>query len=151
MLRCPRAPTKVPSEPSPANLVERREQARTIIRLIADLDDDRTRLSSTEEVAGSRFYCAPELRDGRLKAGIPSEAADVYSLGKVLYWMLSVGRTFDREEHRQECYQLGQHDPGNPAYELANHLLDTTIVQDWRNRTLGAQQLLANVDHYRSA
>ena len=109
-------------------------------------DDDGKRLTLTEEVAGSRFYCAPELRDGRLKSGIPVEAADVYSLGKVLYWMLSGGTIFDREEHRQEEYKLGKHDPGNPAYELVNQLLDSTIVQDWTKRVLGAEQLLARVE-----
>ncbi len=109
-------------------------------------DDDGTRLTLTEEVADSRFYCAPELRDGRLKSGIPVGAADVYSLGKVLFWMLSGGTIFDREEHRQEEYKLGKHDPGNPAYELVNQLLDSMIVQDWTKRMPGAEQLLARVD-----
>lgn len=109
-------------------------------------DDDGTRLTITEEVAGSRFYCAPELRNGRLDIGIPPGAADVYSLGKVLYWMLSGGQIFDREVHRLEKYQLGRHDPGNPAYELVNELLDSAIVEDWTKRTLGAPQLLERVE-----
>jgi serine/threonine protein kinase len=61
--------------------------------------DDGGQLTNTEEAVGSRFYCAPELRDGRLRPGVPEKAADVYSLGKVLYWMLT-GEIFDREDHR---------------------------------------------------
>jgi len=108
--------------------------------------DDDGNLTRTDEVAGSRFYCAPELRDGRLEAGVPPTAADVYSLGKVLYWMLSGGTTFDREQHREERYRLGQHAPGNPAYELVNELLDSAIVQDWRGRTIDAAQFLQKVE-----
>jgi len=113
---------------------------------ICFIDDDGTRITMTEEVAGSRFYCAPELREGRLEDGVRSAAADVYSLGKVLYWMLSGGVSFDREEHRNERYALGRHDPGNPAFELVNELLDSMIVQDWRNRTVDGRILLPRVD-----
>jgi serine/threonine protein kinase len=42
------------------------------------------RLTETLEVAGSRWYCAPELRNGRLETGISQTPADVYSLGKLL-------------------------------------------------------------------
>jgi hypothetical protein len=100
----------------------------------------------TDEVAGSRFYCAPELRDGRLEDGVPQTVADVYSLGKVLYWMLSGGNIFDREEHREDKYRIGQRDPLNPAYELVNQLLDAAIVQDWSNRIGTASELLAKVE-----
>jgi serine/threonine protein kinase len=114
---------------------------------ICFIDDEGTRITMTDEVAGSRFYCAPELRDGRLEDGVPATAADVYSLGKVLYWMLSRGQKFDREEHRTERYRLGKHDRGDPAWELVNELLDSMIVQDWRNRTLDGKVLLEQVDH----
>jgi len=113
---------------------------------ICFIDDEGTRITMTEEVVGSQFYCAPELRDGRLEGGVLATAADVYSLGKVLYWMLSGGRSFDREEHRSERYRLGKHDPGDPAWELANELLDSTIVQDWTKRTIDAGQLSQKVD-----
>jgi len=86
---------------------------------------------------GARFYCAPELRDGRLQPGIPPQAADVYSLGKLLYWMLSYGRIFDREDHRKDEYLLGKHDPGAPEYPLVNQLLDLTIVADPFRRNFG--------------
>jgi serine/threonine protein kinase len=108
--------------------------------------DDGTRLTLTEEVAGSRWYCAPELRDGRLQQGISQNAADVYSLGKLLYWMLSEGRMFDREQHRKQEYLLGQYDLGASEYQLVNQLLDAAIVEDPEQRILGAPQLLGRVD-----
>ena len=113
---------------------------------ICFIDDEGTRVTMTEEVAGSRFYCAPELRDGRLEDGAPVTAADVYSLGKVLYWMLSGGIIFDREEHRTDKYRLGKHDPGDPAWELVKELLDSTIVQDWTKRTIDGALLSQKVD-----
>jgi serine/threonine protein kinase len=107
--------------------------------------DDGGQLTNTEEVVGSRFYCAPELRDGRLSPGVPEKAADVYSLGKVLYWMLT-GRVFDREDHRLERYRLEGEDPGGAEYELVNQLLDRTIVHDPMRRYLGVELLVAAVE-----
>lgn len=113
---------------------------------ICFIDDDGTRITMTEEVAGSRWYCAPELRDARLEEDASVAAADVYSLGKVLYWMLSGGRIFDREQHRDDRYRLGQHDPGAPEYGLVNQLLDAAIVENPYLRIQGPQQLLWRVE-----
>lgn len=77
--------------------------------------EDNGELTMTEEVMGSRFYCAPELRDGRTRTDIPQELADIYSLGKVLYWIFSK-RVFDREDTYQNT-KLG--------FELANS--DTVV------------------------
>jgi serine/threonine protein kinase len=113
---------------------------------ICFVDDDGTRLTLTDEGAGSRFYCAPELRDGRLEEGVAATAADVYSLGKVLYWMLSGGQRFDREQHREEKYRIDAPDPLNPAYELVNQLFDAAIVHNWSKRIRDATKFLAMVD-----
>jgi serine/threonine protein kinase len=56
------------------------------------------RLTLTVEAVGSFHYMAPELADGR--ADEPTWQCDIYSLGKVLYFMLSGGRVFDREIYR---------------------------------------------------
>lgn len=56
--------------------------------------DEEERLTETMEQVGSRFYMAPELESGR--AGSVTAKADVYSLGKILYYLLS-GRHLPRE------------------------------------------------------
>jgi serine/threonine protein kinase len=107
--------------------------------------DEEGQLTNTEEVVGSRFYCAPELRDGRPPRGVPEKVADVYSLGKVLYWMLT-GKIFDREDHRLEQYKLENDDPAGPEYEPVNQLLDQAIVADSSRRYRDAESLTAAVD-----
>lgn len=111
-----------------------------------DADDSGQRLTATMEVAGSRWYCAPELRDGRLQTDTSQTPADVYSLGKVLYWILSGKKMFDREDFRQPKYRLGQDDPTDPAYEVVNQLLDKTIVYNRSARIETARVLLSEVD-----
>ncbi len=77
---------------------------------------------------------APELEDGRLEAVSP--AADCYSLGKLLYWMVSGGRTFSREKHREPEWDLRGRDDDTIAgwrnifLEHVNEILDFTIVSD---------------------
>jgi serine/threonine protein kinase len=56
---------------------------------------DHTRLTEIGEVAAPRSFLAPELEDGGQLDVTP--AADVYSLGKVLYYMISGGVTLPRE------------------------------------------------------
>jgi serine/threonine protein kinase len=60
--------------------------------------DDRITLA--DEAMGSLNYIAPEMESSR-RLGPPCSETDGYSLGKVLYWMLSGGRIFAREAHRQ--------------------------------------------------
>lgn len=67
-----------------------------------DADDRGQRLTATMEVAGSLWYCAPELRNARVESGTSQYPADVYSLGKLLYWMVSGKKIFDREEFRSQ-------------------------------------------------
>ena len=43
-------------------------------------------------------FIAPEFEAGG--SGEVSEAADIYSLAKMFYWMASGGREFSREDHR---------------------------------------------------
>jgi hypothetical protein len=56
-------------------------------------------LTETQEVATARWFGAPELRNGHLDN--PTAAADIYSLGKLLYWLFT-GRVYDRDEQEYE-------------------------------------------------
>jgi hypothetical protein len=47
------------------------------------------------EVVGPRFFIAPELEEGR--GGDPTPAADIYSLGMVIFYMLTGGKRVVRE------------------------------------------------------
>ena len=50
----------------------------------------------TDEALGSRAFAAPELDAGAL--GAPGRKSDIYSLGKLLYWMVTRGGFFARED-----------------------------------------------------
>lgn len=65
---------------------------------------DDTRFTPTSEAVGPRYYMAPELEDGKNLDVDPS--ADIYSLGKLLYYMLSLGKIFSREKYSQTKYSL---------------------------------------------
>ena len=96
------------------------------------LIDEGERVTLTEEAVGARYYMAPELEDGRTDQ--VSEASDVYSLGKLLYWLISGGRVFSREEkHRTEDFNLITITK-EPWMEHVNRLLDHMIVADPDNR-----------------
>jgi serine/threonine protein kinase len=56
---------------------------------------DAESLTETMEVATARWFGAPELRSGHLENPMP--CADIYSLGKLLYWLFT-GRVYDRDE-----------------------------------------------------
>jgi serine/threonine protein kinase len=72
------------------------------------VDDER--VTELSEAVGARYYMAPELEDGKYEDVTP--AADVYTLGKILYWFLT-GKTFAREKHREKSFDLtaGSQDP----------------------------------------
>jgi serine/threonine protein kinase len=69
---------------------------------------------------GARCYMAPELEDGiNLEVGTE---ADVYSLGKILYWLFSGGKIFSREKHRIPQYDLTR--DGTDAGNFLRLILD---------------------------
>jgi len=96
------------------------------------------RFTLTEEAVGPFRYMAPELEDGRTDNVQPS--TDVYSLGKLLYWMLS-GRAFAREKHREENFDLAKNTHGS-EFHLINHFLDRMIVADPAKRITTGKQVL---------
>jgi len=98
---------------------------------ICYFERDGTRITLTEEAVGSRLFMAPELEDGRIKDISPK--SDIYSLGKILYWLLSEGKVFNREKHRLPEWDLKQKtiifpNWNNIYMEHVNRLLDRMIV-----------------------
>lgn len=102
---------------------------------------DSLRLTETNEAVGSRNYMAPELEDGKSER---TEVSDVYSLGKLLYWLLT-GKIFSREKHHHPKYDItvGCDDP-EPF--LIYELLDKMIVADPEFRFENANLILEELD-----
>lgn len=93
--------------------------------------EDTDRPTETMEAVGARWYMAPELAEGRLSE--VTARADIYSLGKLLYWILT-GNIFDRERHRTERNNILNYFPVDETMENVNLLLDRMIVEDYRSR-----------------
>jgi serine/threonine protein kinase len=101
------------------------------------------RLTETMEVAGPRWFGAPEARDDRLED--VTARGDVYSLGKLLHWMF-MRKPFDRENHRSERYKLGKDLADRREFELMHELLDRMIVQEPLNRYANASFVVTAVN-----
>jgi serine/threonine protein kinase len=108
--------------------------------LCLDLADIEERFTSTTEAVGARHYIAPELEDGRIVD--PKPSSDVYSLGKLLYYLLSA-RSFSREQHRTPTYNLLKSDP---RFYFIYELLDKTIDAQPDARYQNASELRDALD-----
>lgn len=93
---------------------------------------DGERHTLTDEAVGARKFTAPELADGRAEEILPS--TDIYSLGKLLFWMLAGGRVFDREQHRSPAWDITKQPGARPELEHINRLLDQMIALDPKKR-----------------
>jgi hypothetical protein len=101
------------------------------------------RLTESIEAVGARSYMAPELEDGR--AENPKPTADVYSLGKLLYFLVA-GRVFMRERHRESPYFLLESSDVDPYIHFIYELLDKTIVANPEGRYPNASELRNALD-----
>ena len=104
------------------------------------------RVTLIDEAVGPRHYRAPELEDARVDQASPR--SDSYSLGKILYWLLSGGRIFSREKHREREWDLV--DIRTPRTGLA-HKARPLSAEGWRlffgyvNRNLLDSTIAADV------
>ena len=96
------------------------------------------RVTPSSEVVGSRFYMAPELEDGR-QPDVGFEA-DVYSLGKMLYYVLSGGKVFSREKHSNRNWRLSKL-TGDSRLELFGTVLENSITVEPTRRYRNAGEL----------
>lgn len=89
------------------------------------------RITRTDEAMGSRDYIAPEMEAGRREP--VTGAVDVYALGKVMYWMVSGGKPFAREDHRSDTLYLPRI-LGEQRFEHVHARLDVMIATDYTKR-----------------
>lgn len=107
-------------------------------------DDERTRLSATLESVGTRHWMPAWAYTKRVEEITP--AFDVFSLGKLLWAMVS-GRPvlnlwyFDRPENN-----LAGMFPDSPSSGLANQLLEKCVVENEEECLASAVELLREVD-----
>jgi serine/threonine protein kinase len=113
----------------PANVILFAETAKIADTGLALLVDE-PRITPTDEAVGPRFYMAPELEHGR---NLDVDAsADIYSLGKILYWFLSGGVHLPRERYREAHYRLARNKA--PSLEVFERVFDAALTQQNRSR-----------------
>ena len=96
-----------------------------------------------DEAVGLWLFIAPELEDGRVADVKPT--ADVYALGRLIYWVMSGKQVFSREKHRTTEYNLGRA-MLDERYELFNGVLDQAITADPGSRLGSAAELRAEFE-----
>ncbi len=101
-------------------------------------NDDGERVTATMEQVGSRYYIPPESEDGR--ADMVSSQSDLYSMGKVLYYVTSGGRIFAREKQREPGYDLAK-SSDDPYLEVISRIVDSVVTDDPGKRLKTALEL----------
>jgi serine/threonine protein kinase len=106
------------------------------------LDGGQERATHPDEAVGARWYMAPECEGGRtLTVGT---TADVYSLGKVLYWILA-GRVFSREQYDRHPYDLRPNQP-NTDMVVVYGLLARMIREDPTTRLKDGAEVVRELE-----
>jgi serine/threonine protein kinase len=102
---------------------------------------DQDRATPADEIVGPAQFMAPELEGGG-QLGV-SPAADIYSLGKVMYYMLSGGVVIPRERlHEPEYSKVFR---GGERHNLLETLLSRMIC-DLSNRFTSMDDVLRNLE-----
>lgn len=123
----------------PANIFLRGDRLTPVVGDfgICFLTEEGERFTAVDEVVGPRWYAAAELEDGR--SDEVGTWSDVYSLGKMLYWMMA-GRVFNREKHRHAAYDLTRGAESADIFFVYD-VLDAALVADHRRRLQTVHEL----------
>lgn len=100
------------------------------------------RITNTSEAVGPRYYMAPELEDGKFDA---TTSADIYSLGKIFYYLLSQGNIFSREKYRLPKYDLIIKYNDN-RYSTFNRIFSNSINKYFTSRYKNVELLAKDVN-----
>jgi len=114
-------------------LINENDEPRIIDFGICHLDD-KERITFSQEQVGSRFYIAPECEIG--KSDEIGCHTDIYSLGKILYAMISGGRIFPRERQDEDEFNLKKIlDDKKVKYvtQIINFCVKENIVERFEN------------------
>jgi serine/threonine protein kinase len=108
---------------------------------IAHDEDEPTLTKTNERVAG--WFLPPEAELGRVDN--PAPTFDVYSLGKVIYYLLTGGHVAPREDFREPDNDM-IHRLGRPELEEVNELLGRMIAKNVETRHQSMEQVVAAID-----
>jgi len=114
------------------------------------------RFTQTSEAVGARKYMPPEWREGRTEE--PRPTGDIYSLGKILYWIFQ-GRVYDGHEDDHVTDHpilktntvLENQIPGRSpdrwilAHSIAHELVAQTVLRQAESRIETASKLVEQV------
>jgi serine/threonine protein kinase len=100
------------------------------------------RATHTLEGVGAERYIAPEVAKGRMEE--PQATTDVYSLGKVLYFIMS-GKSLLREEYNEGGDDLRAQNESTSVH-LIYEIFDKTITKQPEDRFQTASDLLTALD-----
>ncbi|HBL8962883.1 serine/threonine-protein kinase [Enterobacter hormaechei] len=106
---------------------------------------DMPRVTETQEAVGPRYYMAPELEDGFFLD--VDFKADIYSLGKILYFLLSGGKVFSREKYKLRHWSLSEI-KGDCRYKIFDLVFQRTIVEN-RHQRLTCNELINEISEVR--
>ena len=97
------------------------------------------RLTQTDEAVGPRDFIAPELEGGR--SDRIGEYNDIYSLGKLLYFVITGGTVLPRERHRELHFDLRRRLTSNDyvsvescQLEYVSRILDHMVAENVEER-----------------
>ena len=128
----------------PPNIFVRKDDSIVVgdFGLCIDLNDAKERATQTLEGVGAERYIAPEVAKGRVAE--PQASGDIYSLGKLLYFILSQ-RTLIREEYAEGEDDL-RTQGSEPAMHFVYELFDKTIRERPQDRFPTVRELLHALD-----
>ncbi|RJP77036.1 MAG: serine/threonine protein kinase [Desulfobacteraceae bacterium] len=108
------------------------------------LVENNSRFTPSSEAVGPRFYMAPELEDGKnLDVDL---SADIYSLGKILYYILSEGNIFSREKYSEPEYRLSKLF-NDPRYDIFSRIFQNSISAHKYQRYKKASEFLQDFNN----
>lgn len=127
----------------PTNILIDKEDNPKIIDFGLCFLDSSVRITLTQEQVGSRYYMAPECEIGKSEdIGIHT---DIYSLGKILYAMVSGGQIFPRERQLEDKYNL-ENILSDMRVRYINQIINNCVKEKTSQRLNNIDNLISIVD-----
>lgn len=132
----------------PANILLKKDKKTPAVAdfgICLNTQDGLERLTSILESVGPKKFIAPELADGKADEVTPS--SDVYSLGKLLYWMFA-GKVMNRENFSNAPWDLRSKKNPDHTFHFLYEIFEDSIVEDPQKRYSDANVLKKVVDEF---